>query len=283
MSAQDYGDQIEYHPDFSPPDGDITIISREGLRFRIHRLFLIHGSRVFKDMVSFPPTPDYDPSNSVVRNIDEDSETIAHLLKMISGKEYPVLDEFEAIERLIFAADKLDMPGPLSVMKALLGNPAFTRDPVRLYVLACRMRWYDVAKATSKLTLQVNIATQSALSQFRKLGCTDDLVNLLELHQNHRDAVELFMDTRAHLPWGPNKCLQMYEAGEWVRFKDRVIREISRAPGGTFILGGQVDGWPETSAAMGFHCSRCDAPHRKLSSILDALKKLLRELPETIP
>ena len=162
----------------------MVLVSREGIRFRVHRIFLTTGSTFFKNLLSLPQSRSSDLSNTTIEPLDERAETIAGLLAMLSGKKLPSITTFPTIERLLYTAEKWDMPGPLSVLKELLWRPEFSSNPIALYVLACRMGWGDVAERASNLSLGIDLTTPEACSILRKLDAVDDLLRLQEFHRN---------------------------------------------------------------------------------------------------
>ncbi|KAH9993190.1 hypothetical protein BJV77DRAFT_999080 [Russula vinacea] len=110
----------KYHPLFSF-DADVVLASRDGVLFCVPSMTLKMTSSWFRTilhLVSF---------DTEIITLDEDSSTLEALFRMICGLEIPALDAWDAVEPVLFAAEKYDMPGPASIMRALLRTPTFFR------------------------------------------------------------------------------------------------------------------------------------------------------------
>ena len=62
-------------------------------------------------------------ANQII-HLDESADTVEALLRMISGVPIPSLTSYDAIEPILYAAEKYDMPGPLSIIRMVLMTPA---------------------------------------------------------------------------------------------------------------------------------------------------------------
>lgn len=124
----------EPHPLFSSPDADVTLGAKDGVLFRVHSFILKTTSGWFRAMYTLPqhsaaPTIVTQLGMDVIY-VDEDSKTLEGLLRIICGLPIPRLDSYDTVEPILHAAEKYDMPGPMSVVRALLGTPAFLSDPL---------------------------------------------------------------------------------------------------------------------------------------------------------
>jgi hypothetical protein len=57
---------------------------------------------------------------------------------------------WDAVEPVLYTAEKYNMPGLASIVHALLRTPAFSDEPLRLYSAACHFGWAeDVCRAST--------------------------------------------------------------------------------------------------------------------------------------
>jgi hypothetical protein len=114
--------------------------------------------------------------------LDEDSATLELLLRMICGLPFPEIESHDALDALLSAAEKYDMPGPLSLLRMyLLRNPSPLKDVIRLYAVATRFDWTQEAKALSERTLAISLHDEENTPSLRTLS-TDALLALVKLH-----------------------------------------------------------------------------------------------------
>jgi hypothetical protein len=96
--------------------------------------------------------------------LDENSEVLGRLLRMISGFEISKWKSFDEIEDLLAAAYKYDMPGPLATALNSFPWPFINDNPLRLYAITTRNGWEEEAKTASKLSLNLPIYDDSYVS-----------------------------------------------------------------------------------------------------------------------
>ncbi|KAF8478341.1 hypothetical protein JB92DRAFT_2768699 [Gautieria morchelliformis] len=143
-----------YYADFGPADrlgSDIVLLSSEGVGFCANSFILKKASSVFRTTLSLPQPPGPLTSHREVQ-LSEDAQAINGVLRMISGMELAALDTFDEIEKVLAAAHKWEMPGPISIIRRMTLPPDVYADPLRFYVMACRFGWEEGAKAASALT-----------------------------------------------------------------------------------------------------------------------------------
>jgi hypothetical protein len=118
--------------------------------------------------------------------LHEDAEVLEPLLRMACGLPYSDITSLDLLESVIYAAEKYEMPGPMSTLRVLLSSPTLPEDPIRLYAIARKHDWLDVAKILSTRTLTLNIwddAHKSAL----KTASSDALLDLFMLHRSRKE------------------------------------------------------------------------------------------------
>lgn len=105
---------------------------------------------------------------------------------MICGLPFPEIESHDMLDALLSAAEKYDMPGPLSLLRMYLsGSPLILDDVVRLYAVATRYGWVQEAKAFSRRTLEINLHDDAYTPSLRTLS-TDALLSLFKLHHQRK-------------------------------------------------------------------------------------------------
>ena len=118
--------------------------------------------------------------------LDENADVLEHLFCMISGFPFPEIPSHEFLESLLFAAEKYDMPGPMSLIRMYLLTSSSLNDYIRLYALACRYDWKQESKKLSTQTLSLNLYDEVHRSSIQALS-TNALLDLFMLHRSRRE------------------------------------------------------------------------------------------------
>jgi hypothetical protein len=180
-------------------DADVVLGPRDGVLFGVPSTTLKMTSAWFRAMFTLPqgPSPSSSRSRATSNNrrdilantftstssavldteiisLNEDSGTLEPLLRMICGLEIPALDTWHAVEPVLYAAEKYDVPCPASIMHALLRTPVFADEPLRRYAAACHFGWAEDARTASTRSLTVNL--------YHPKNRSVDLLPLFELH-----------------------------------------------------------------------------------------------------
>ncbi|KAH9062391.1 hypothetical protein EDB87DRAFT_299089 [Lactarius vividus] len=297
----------KYHPLFSF-ESDVVLASRDGILFRVPSTTLKMTSSWFRAMFTLPQRePSTAPSTSAsplvrtsslnmsadseVISLDEDARTLEPLLRMACGLEIATLDTWDAVEPVLYAAEKYDMPGPASIVRALLRTPVFADAPLRLYAAACHFGWADDARAASTRSLVLDLhapAHRAALMRLR----TADLLALFELHHTRR------AQFRARLAESPfltdlqlgdasaarcSRCREPISYAEWRELKHAMLYELERRPAGDTVLTG-LEEWPLALACWAARCKKamCVSPVYDKALSSKAIKEVLDSLPNAV-
>jgi BTB/POZ domain len=189
----------QYHPDFmdcpSGTDVGVTLVSREKTLFRVNANVLKAASRVFETTLSLPQSEGNASSDPVIDNLDEGATTIEGLLRMITGREFPPLDTIENVESLLLAANKWEMPGPLSILKmVLLRDTSFAeKHPIRLYWLGCRLKWVALVQLAARFSCNDDVYYHQVLDSVLETMDPGDLLRLVRFHRKRRDAMRNYL------------------------------------------------------------------------------------------
>ena len=297
----------KYHPLFSF-DADVVLSSRDGVLFCVPSMTLKMTSAWFRTMFTLPQGPPPASSRLPNRNqrdtttvptdpeiigLSEDSSTLEALLRMICGLEIPTLDSWDAVEPVLYAAEKYDMPGPASIMRALLRSPSFTDTPLRLYAAACHFGWAEDARAASTRSLTLNLYDPVHKSSLLRLR-TADLFALFALHNERRaqfrariaDAPFLtdaqLVDT-ASARCSRSNCREPISYVEWRELRHVMLAELERRPSGDTVLTG-LEEWPAALACWATKCRRVSCQSSVYDKALSsrAIKELLDSLPNAV-
>ena len=153
------------HPQFS--NGDVVLVSKDGVIFNVHRVILTSASTWFNTLFTLPQ-----PRDVVARELlrlDEDSITLNALLQVICGLGLPAIQDIDSAEMLLTAAEKYDMIGPISfVRKIIMLPPVISSSPLRVYSLACQWNWEEEARQASTSTLSLDLCSASSMEQLRR-------------------------------------------------------------------------------------------------------------------
>ncbi|KAJ7497068.1 hypothetical protein FB451DRAFT_1209958 [Mycena latifolia] len=245
-----------FHPSFCSPDGDIVLSAKGGdLFFRLHSFILKTTSSWFRTMLSLPQGQS--PSVEVIF-MDEDEDTLELLLRMVSGLPLLPIVHYDVVDKILFAAEKYDMPGPMSIMRLLVMTPPLLDQPFRLYTVSCRYGWEEEARFASTQTLTHNLHDPEVRPLLQRLS-TEALLNLFELHHSRKEALR---DRLNKPPFVASEntsacgnCHAPINYHTWRELKYRMIQEMEVRPLGDTILDSGLSEWPEAKACWLAKCS----------------------------
>lgn len=289
----------KYHPLFSF-DADVVLASRDGVLFCVPSMTLKMTSSWFRTMFTLPqgsPPSSSRSSDQLVApsieiiNLDEDSSTLEALFRMICGLEIPALETWDAVEPVLFAAEKYDMPGPASIIRALLRTPTFVDAPLRLYASACHFGWGEDVRAASTRSLTLNLYDPVHRPSLLRL-LTADLLALFELHHERRKQfrariVEAPFLTDSQLSDTAaarcSRCREAISYFEWRELRHSMLAELERRPAGDTVLTG-LEEWPTAQACWASKCKKlsCLSPVYDKALSSKAIKDVLDSLPNAV-
>ncbi|KAJ7718000.1 hypothetical protein DFH07DRAFT_860700 [Mycena maculata] len=274
-----------FHPSFCSPDGDIVLAAKGGdLFFRLHSFILKTTSSWFRTMLSLPQGQ----SSSVeVIFMDEDEDTLELLLRMVSGLPLLPVVHYDVVDKILFAAEKYDMPGPMSIMRLLVMTPPLLDQPFRLYTVSCRYGWDEEARFASTQTLTHHLHDPGLRPLLNRLS-TDALLNLFQLHHSRREALR---DRLNKPPFVASEnssncgnCHAPIDYHTWRELKYRMIQEVEIRPLGDTILDKGLVDWPEAKACWLARCSNrvCQRFLYDQEPTIRIIKECIDELPRSI-
>ncbi|KAF8583898.1 hypothetical protein K439DRAFT_1189047 [Ramaria rubella] len=282
-------------PDYNPfskegsaKGSDIVLRSSNGFDFYTHSFLLKTASGLFRTTLSLPQAAGMVSDESVIGPLPEDAETIDAILRIISGLPFPPLDTFDLLEKVLVTADKWDMPGPLSVIRRISIPPALSSDPLRLYIIACRLGWIEAAKLASTLTLDLDLRRE----EFREKLCTmesKDLLELQDLRIKRRDMFHLKVSSIESLSnTKPQYCIScrrvtnphLNQTAIMEALGYQCFKEMDTRPSGQSLIGSSPTVGPKRI------CSGCGTfqpeNHIPMKDVTAVIEKELALLPNSI-
>ncbi|KDR75319.1 hypothetical protein GALMADRAFT_249346 [Galerina marginata CBS 339.88] len=273
---------LKYHPDFSSPDGNVILAAKDAkMYFRVHSHTLRTTSGFFRTMYSLPQstaTPD-------IMYLDEDADVLEHVLRMVCGLPFAEISSHDFFDSLLYAAEKYDMPGPMSLMRMYLLMPTLAGNPIRLYAVARRYEWQQEAKLLSTRTLSLNLYDKNHHTSLRTLS-TDALLDLFLLHRARREGLRECLDGPPFVSGDPSRCIQCetpIEYTTWRELKHRIVTEMDERPLGDNILDMGLCMWPEAVACWKAACSNetCKRLLYDRAETVKVIRECVEQLPKT--
>ncbi|KAH0827307.1 hypothetical protein J3R83DRAFT_3931 [Lanmaoa asiatica] len=262
------------HSAFDSPDADVVLVSHDLVRFRMHSFTLKTTSGWFRSLFTLPrPSssgtveagaigeghdrrPALTPSiaDPEVIHLDEDSSTLELLFRMISGLPIQPLASFDIVDALLFASEKYDMPGPMSLVRIAVLTPPLADQPLRLYAAASRCGWTEEAKVASQRTLSMNLWQDENWEMLAKVDVRSALA-LLKLHRSRREVLRKKLDEHPFVNADPptccSRCRRQTDHHAWRELKHRVTAEMEIRPIGGHDLGCGTDGVARSKGKLG--------------------------------
>ncbi|EKM54218.1 uncharacterized protein PHACADRAFT_257912 [Phanerochaete carnosa HHB-10118-sp] len=273
-----------FHELFNSPNADTVLGSKDRVLFRVHSYTLKTTSGWFKDMFSLPQK-DRASDHRVDIFLDEDASTLEALLRCVCGLAIPCLESYDVIEPLLFAAEKYDMPGPLSIVRALASTPPLLADSLHLFVLACRYGWDDVAQLAASQTLTLNLNDEKYRPVLAKL-MSIPLLNLLALHRGRRDTLRERLNEAPFVSDSVEStcshCGSKVDYHTWRELKHRIVTEMDVRALGDTVLDPGISDWPEAQRCWAAQCSNCGRVLYDKKETLRAIRSRIEELPTTL-
>ncbi|PCH43917.1 hypothetical protein WOLCODRAFT_104404 [Wolfiporia cocos MD-104 SS10] len=275
---------MEYHPLFSSPDGDIVLVSTDRTLFRIHSYTLKTTSGFFRTMFSLPS-----PRPPIADNLylSEPTDVLASLLTLISGLQIPIhaLSSFDTLEPLLDAAEKYDMPGPVSVARALATTPTLLASPLRLYALCARHGWAAEARIAARETLTLDLHAPEHRTELMKLG-TPALLSLFALHRARREALRRRLNDAPFVSDGTDAtcshCGRQVDYHTWRELKYVIVLEMDVRPLGDTICPRGLMEWPAARACWDARCANCDHVLYDKKETLRVIQECIDQLPTAV-
>ena len=172
----------------------LVLISLDNIKFCTSTIILKKASSLFCTTFSLPQPPRIDSATLPKETrVFEDAQTICGILKMVSGIELPSLDTLEELEKILRAAHKWDMPGPISIIGRMRTSPGICAHPLRYYIIACTFGLEESAKTASALTHNIDIWVDSLTPALIQLE-SKYLLKLLDLRRGRRDGLVEIME-----------------------------------------------------------------------------------------
>ncbi|KZP28588.1 hypothetical protein FIBSPDRAFT_947421 [Athelia psychrophila] len=109
-----------YDPAFTDPEATIVLTSADGLSYRLHPFVLRTSSRI----------------TLVDANLGESSEVLGQLFRIMSGLGAGRWETLDDVERVLSAAYKYKMPGPISDIRGNVLASFIAAQPLQVFFIA---------------------------------------------------------------------------------------------------------------------------------------------------
>lgn len=207
---------------------------------------------------------------------------------MISGLELPEITTLERAEAILDAAEKYDMPGPISIIRRLIVHLPLISRPLRVYALACKWEWIEEAKIASTKTLELDLGDEGAMDEVQGTGLSaKEFSRLLALHRLRRDTLRgkledatIFSANVFH-PCGHCGVPNTHHA--WQLYKSLRHTELEKKPYGETLTiedlyrVGTIDVFEARCVN-----DKCKMPLYQTDATIRQMKKIIDELPKSI-
>jgi len=231
------------HPKFTNDEADTTLLSNDQIAYQIHSVVLKLTSGWFRNMFTLPQTtapnrPNHpSPQPTVTLYLDEPSNVLTGLLCIISGFELPEISTVDYAEALLYAAEKYDMPGPISLIRKLITQePLISSSPLRAFGLASKWDWKEEAKIASTLMLDIDLCSDAAFKEMQRTPITPlYLVALMRLQRKRRDMIKDGLNGptfAANQNYNCGSCGASNIHKKWEEFKSKCMEESETRPFG---------------------------------------------------
>ncbi|KIK98557.1 hypothetical protein PAXRUDRAFT_800637 [Paxillus rubicundulus Ve08.2h10] len=269
------------HPAFDSPDADVVLVSKDLVQFHVHSFTLKTTSGWFRSLFTLPR-----PSPPETIHLDEDSSTLELLLRMVSGLPIQPLTSHDTVDAIIYAAEKYDMPGPISLVRIAVLTPPLADQPLRLYAAAARCGWTEEAKVASQRTLSMNLWEDDNWEMLAKVDVRTALA-LLKLHRARREGLRKRLDEFPFI--GGNaialctRCRRPIDHHTWRELKYKVTMEMDARPLGDTVLDDGLTEWPEAKACWDAKCpyTECEVVLYHKAETMRLIRECIESLPKT--
>ncbi|KAF9219539.1 hypothetical protein BS17DRAFT_788976 [Gyrodon lividus] len=288
------------HPAFDSSDADVVLVSKDLVRFRVHSFTLKTTSGWFRSLFTLPrPSPpstdsvsDRKPalapttSSPETIHLDEDSSTLELLLRMVSGLPIQALTSHDTVDAILFASEKYDMPGPISLVRIAVLTPPLADQPLRLYAAAARCGWAEEAKVASQRTLAMNLWKDENWEMLAKIDVRPAL-DLLKLHRVRREGLRKRLDEHPFVGGGVialcTRCRRPIDHHTWRELKYKVIMEMDTRPLGDVVVDIGLTEWPEAKACWDAKCPNleCETMLYHKTETMRVIRECIESLPKT--
>ncbi|KZT02924.1 uncharacterized protein LAESUDRAFT_716513 [Laetiporus sulphureus 93-53] len=272
-----------WHPLFTTEDaGTITLSSQDANLFRIHLYTLKRASGWFAAMSSLPQGPG--TISDDVLHLDEDSTVLMPLLQVISGMELPDLSSLDLVESILLAAEKYDMPGPVSIIRNMITSYLSESTALRVYRLAGAHSWKAQAQLASSYTLSLDLSTPTAIAELSRMeGYLP--AQLFLLHRQGKDALKKALNdvTRfaANTKENCEGCRRSPDHAQWRNLKELWLSRADEAPFGRTISAAQLIA-PEVLSVIEATCPSCRRRLYNADMTFNNLRDAVNNLPQTV-
>ena len=280
-------DKPTFDPAFTAEGADLILCSSDTTYYRVSSYTLRTTSGFFFTMLSLPQG-DGTPKDGDYIAVDETAKVLGTLLRMISGFEIPQWESYDHLETVLQAAEKYNMPGPLSVIRYAICSPLFQANPLRMYSIAARYNWEEEAKHASTQSLTLTIHDLQYVPILASIP-SDYLIRLYNLHRRRATEFCRLLDSRSAFVIGNfddqlcSECGYGIDNHPWRDLKTAMAQEVERRPMGDTVRE-KMNEWKVAQDCWSATCmnSVCQFKIYGQTRTLMAINTCIDSLPTTI-
>ena len=276
-----------FDPAFTDEDALIILRSSDNIQYRMHAVVLRTASGFFRNMLALPgpvsPEAATQQSDSIA--LDETSEVLGKLFRMISGLKCGDLNSFDVFQGILKAAHKYDMEGVVETLRRLITLVDLQDQPLKIYALAAQYGWEQEAIAASKRTLALPIHQEKYDAVLETIPSAY-LLRLLKLHRKRKICFEknVIMPGAKRTKFFKLKECSCEEEGDR-RFSNAegmwklayaMFESMDRRVDGEELLEGR---WKSCLQGNEKFCARCNMSTKDIESRVNGF---ITSLPSTI-
>lgn len=270
-----------WHPNFSAPGTDALLQSSDSILFSVHRCILAEASTIFNELfLKSSPSSSDQPAKPLI--LAETGTVLASLLRLIYPLPPPIFNSLQELTAVLAACIKYDMSASLQVVRQTLVSPEFiSREPLRVYAIACRYRLQEEAREASRATLQITLLDAPLYEELRYISAYD-YHRLLTMHRARAGAAKSLLSLRSrNCPVRCSGCSGKEEYGKiarwWHEFERRAKEELTRRPLTDIIFSMRF-----LSECANAGCERCGTSILDSYVFMEKLKAEMDALPDTV-
>ncbi|KAH9930351.1 uncharacterized protein B0H18DRAFT_994570 [Fomitopsis serialis] len=174
---------------FDHPKADLILRSSDHVDFRVSKFILEVSSVFFANMFEASQANDDESRDGCpVVQMQEDSETLDSLLRIIYPRKDPILDDLPKLHAVLAAALKYEMEEATNLTGAVLRS-FIPKEPLRVWAIAVRNRLEEEARAAATSfppeMLDINAGAYHRLFRYHRLEAKASNLQILRSSGAH--------------------------------------------------------------------------------------------------
>lgn len=275
-----------FHPGLEIQEATVTLSSKEGCAFRVPVITLRIASGFFRAMLTLPQGQNVEETI----HLEDPTHVVDTMLRIVCcvgidvGSALVTLDDLSA---LLFAAEKYEMSGVISFVRASILNPRFLRVPLQAYSICCRYGWTQEAQHVAQLTLALDFADAKHRPALDSLSGAS-LMALLDLRWQRKAKLKAALESpnKFSANRDPETCLNckthIGKGSKWRELKWVILDELEHCPSGESIKSKDFMQTAPVVTILDSKCQYCHTVCFSKEAIVKNILDAIDDLPTTI-